>query len=92
MHGISDCKVTGQQGCRGFNRPSSWQVRSRAHDSVIRTYDDAGNVIETHEHTGPGVHVRIPLDQPPAAKTPDLGCMLDEKMFAFYYELPSNSR
>jgi hypothetical protein len=26
--------------------------RSRSHDAVIRVYDDAGNVIETHEHTG----------------------------------------
>ena len=25
---------------------------SRAHDAVIRVYDDAGNVIETHEHKG----------------------------------------
>jgi len=25
---------------------------SRSHDPVIRVYDDAGNVIETHEHTG----------------------------------------
>jgi hypothetical protein len=25
---------------------------SRSHDSVIRVYDDAGNVIETHEHAG----------------------------------------
>ena len=25
---------------------------SRAHDAVIRVYDEAGNVIETHEHTG----------------------------------------
>jgi hypothetical protein len=25
---------------------------SRSHDAVIRVYDDAGNVIETHEHTG----------------------------------------
>jgi len=23
-----------------------------SHDPVIRVYDDAGNVIETHEHTG----------------------------------------
>jgi hypothetical protein len=23
---------------------------SRSHDAVIRVYDDAGNVIETHEH------------------------------------------
>jgi len=25
---------------------------SRAHDAVIRVYDEAGNVIETYEHTG----------------------------------------
>src|SRR5260370_32989784 len=25
---------------------------SRTHDAVIRVYDDAGNVIETHEHAG----------------------------------------
>jgi hypothetical protein len=25
--------------------------RSRAHDAVIRVYDQAGNVIETHEQT-----------------------------------------
>jgi len=25
---------------------------SRSHDAVIRVYDDAGNVIETHEHIG----------------------------------------
>jgi hypothetical protein len=26
--------------------------RIRSHDAVIRVYDAAGNVIETHEHTG----------------------------------------
>ena len=25
---------------------------SRSHDAVIRVYDTAGNVIETHEHAG----------------------------------------
>jgi hypothetical protein len=25
---------------------------SRSHNAVIRVYDAAGNVIETHEHTG----------------------------------------
>ena len=25
---------------------------SRLHDAVIRVYDEAGNVIETHEHKG----------------------------------------
>jgi hypothetical protein len=28
------------------------KFRSRSHDAVIRVYDDAGNVIETHEQTG----------------------------------------
>jgi hypothetical protein len=28
------------------------KFRSRSHDPVIRVYDDAGNVIETHEHAG----------------------------------------
>ena len=28
------------------------QFFSRSHDAVIRVYDDAGNVIETHEHKG----------------------------------------
>jgi hypothetical protein len=26
--------------------------RSRSHDAVIRVYDDAGNLIETHEQSG----------------------------------------
>jgi hypothetical protein len=26
--------------------------RSRSHDAVIRVYNEAGNVIETHEHKG----------------------------------------
>ena len=25
---------------------------SRSHQAMIRVYDDAGNVIETHEHNG----------------------------------------
>jgi hypothetical protein len=25
---------------------------SRSHEAVIRVYDDAGNVIETHQHKG----------------------------------------
>jgi hypothetical protein len=28
------------------------QFYSRSHDTVIRVYDEAGNVIETHGHTG----------------------------------------
>jgi hypothetical protein len=26
--------------------------RSRSHDAIIRVYEEAGNVIETHEHKG----------------------------------------
>jgi hypothetical protein len=26
------------------------KFRSRSHDAVIRVYDEAGNVIDTHEH------------------------------------------
>jgi len=32
--------------------PSSLESFSRSHDAVIRVYDAAGNVIETHEHAG----------------------------------------
>jgi hypothetical protein len=28
------------------------KFRSRSRDAVIRVYDDAGNVIETHKHKG----------------------------------------
>ena len=28
------------------------KFRSRSHDAVIRVYDKAGNVMETHEHAG----------------------------------------
>jgi hypothetical protein len=33
---------------------TSYQAKfySRLHDAVIRVYDDAGDVIETHEHAG----------------------------------------
>jgi hypothetical protein len=27
------------------------KLRSRSHHAVIRVYDEAGNVIETHDHT-----------------------------------------
>jgi hypothetical protein len=28
------------------------KFRSRSHDAVIRVYDEADNMIETHEHAG----------------------------------------
>src|SRR5215471_8521758 len=35
-----------------LNRLSTSAIPSRSHDAVIRVYDAAGNVVETHEHTG----------------------------------------
>jgi hypothetical protein len=34
------------------NAISNAKFFSRSHDAVIRVYDDASNVIETHEHAG----------------------------------------
>jgi hypothetical protein len=34
------------------NAVSYAKFRSRLQDAIIRVYDDAGNVIETHEHKG----------------------------------------
>jgi hypothetical protein len=34
------------------NAISFAKLNSGSHDAVIRVYDDAGNVIETHEHAG----------------------------------------
>jgi hypothetical protein len=34
------------------NAVHSTKFFSNSHDAVIRVYDDAGNVIETHEHAG----------------------------------------
>jgi hypothetical protein len=39
----------GRDQQRDFGYP---QFRSRSHDAVIRVYDEAGDVIETHEHAG----------------------------------------
>jgi hypothetical protein len=36
----------------GPNAISNAKFRSRSRDAVIRVYDEAGNVIETHEHAG----------------------------------------
>jgi hypothetical protein len=36
----------------GANSIGCAKFCSRAHDAVIRIYDEAGNVIETHEHAG----------------------------------------
>jgi hypothetical protein len=36
----------------GQRRVQYTKLVSRSHDAVIRVYDEAGNVIETHEHVG----------------------------------------
>jgi hypothetical protein len=42
--------VLGESGGPSCNR--SAKHHSRSYDAVIRVYDDAGNVIQTHEHAG----------------------------------------
>ena len=53
---ISDVLVFGRMWYYGPNAISNAigyaEHYSRSHDAVIRVYDDAGNVIETHEHKG----------------------------------------
>jgi hypothetical protein len=53
---ISDALPFGRLWYDGPNAVSnaigSAKFRSRSHDAVIRVYDDAGNVIEPHEHKG----------------------------------------
>jgi hypothetical protein len=43
----------GKNSVDDLSRPnaiSNAKFRSRSHDAVIRVYDEAGNVIETHAH------------------------------------------
>jgi hypothetical protein len=53
---ISDALPSGGLWCGGPNAVANaiWfaQSYSRSHGAVIRVYDPAGNVIETHEHKG----------------------------------------
>jgi hypothetical protein len=35
------------------------KYRSRSHDAVTRVYDDAGNVIETHDHISRLLHLAV---------------------------------
>jgi hypothetical protein len=53
---ISDALPFGRLWYEGPNAASNAigyaQQCSRSHDAVIRVFDGAGNVIETHEHKG----------------------------------------
>jgi len=56
VHLISDALPFGRLWCgapNAVNNAISYaKFRSRSHDAVIRVFDEAGNVIETHEHAG----------------------------------------
>jgi hypothetical protein len=52
-------------GRRSANAIDYAKFRSRSHDAVIRVYDDAGNVIETHEHAGGSKDGDFALEIPP---------------------------
>jgi hypothetical protein len=47
---ISDALPLGRLWYDGTNAISYAKYRSRSHDAVIRVYDEAGNMIDTHEH------------------------------------------
>jgi hypothetical protein len=50
---ISDALPFGRLWYDTPNNAIGYAIHSnRSHDAVIRVYDDAGNVIETHEHAG----------------------------------------
>jgi hypothetical protein len=49
---ISDALPFGRLWYAGPNAIGYAKFRSRSHDAVIRLYDQAGNLIETHEHAG----------------------------------------
>jgi hypothetical protein len=49
---IGDREFQKQSGLSISNAIGYAKFRSRSHDAVIRVYDDAGNVIATHEHKG----------------------------------------
>ena len=53
---ISDALPFGRLWYDGLNAASNAigyaSQYSRAHDAVIRVYDESGSVIETHEHAG----------------------------------------
>jgi len=38
--------------CQECGIGTSAEVFSRSHDAVIRVYEEAGNMIQTHEHKG----------------------------------------
>jgi hypothetical protein len=46
------CFVVWRAGRELATQSTTPDFTARSHDAVIRVYDEAGNVIETHEHKG----------------------------------------
>jgi hypothetical protein len=46
-------RVNPKQAARALRAPEAATNKfSHSHDAVIRVYDEAGNVIDSHEHAG----------------------------------------
>jgi hypothetical protein len=53
VHLISDALLFGRLWYGGASAAIAYaKHRSRSHRAMIRVYDEAGNVIDTHEHAG----------------------------------------
>jgi hypothetical protein len=53
MAGHLTAMLTGSKKCGITKRATSYaKFYRRSHNAVIRVYDEAGNLIEAHEHAG----------------------------------------
>ena len=52
-HGHGSDSISGQTAINAISNAVGYaKFYCRSHDAVIRVYDDAGDVIGTHEHAG----------------------------------------
>jgi len=65
--GIPTCGETLGSEHENSQRSAAAKFYRRSHDAVIRVYDDADNMIETHEHTGDFKEPRASHVKPKAA-------------------------
>jgi len=75
------CHSVGCGMTRWITQSATRSINSRSKDAVIRVYDDAGNVIEAHEHAGDAstevsasgpVGPTLPRPSSPASKNGEL--------------------